>query len=114
MCGVTSLLNYVVESYEDVVTMDIQIASDVLGGGPPILPDASGNPNYNNFDVRIYMRSDAGDASSPYTSFKMMPSKNNPQYAQFFEKVEGLGSYNPLGDLMTYLGTDNYSIENLY
>ena len=106
--------NYVVESHEDVVTMDIQIASDVLGGGPPILPDSYGNPNYNNFDVRIYMKSDAGDASSPYTSFKMMPSKSNPQYAQLFEKVEGLGSYNPLGDLMTYLGTDNYSIENLH
>lgn len=106
--------NYVVESHQDVVVMDIQIASDVSGGGPPILPDAYGNPNYNNFDVRVYMRSDAGDASSPSTSFKMMPSKDNPQYAQLFEKVEGLGSYNPLGDLMTYLGTDNYSIENLY
>ena len=60
------------------------------------------------------MKRDAGDASSPYTSFKMMPSKSNPQYAQLFEKVEGLGSYNPLGDLMTYLGTNNYSIENWY
>lgn len=106
--------NYVVYDSGDEVTMEIEIASDVLGGGPPIIPDASGNPNYNNFDVRIYMRSDAGDASSPYTSFKMMPSKSNPQYAQLFEKVEGLGSYNPLGDLMTYLGTDNYSIETLY